>query len=189
LEAKLTNGDSEVFIASRSGFCIRFHESAVRPMGRSATGVRGINLSGKDDAAVGMVCIDPADKDQTIMVISEKGNGKRSHFEEYRLTNRGGKGVKTMQVTEKTGSVIAIKTVKEEDDLMITSRLGITIRMPVEEIRVMGRATQGVRVIRIDNGDKIADVAVVRENGEDEEIEEGSEAPENGPPPEENEAS
>jgi DNA gyrase subunit A len=153
--------------------------------------VRGINLADDDDAAVGMVCIDPEDKDQTILVISEKGNGKRSHFEEYRLTNRGGKGVKTMQVTERTGSVIAIKAVKEEDDLMITSRLGITIRMPVEEIRVMGRATQGVRVIRIDNGDKIADVAVVRDNGEEEETEDapGSEAPGNGPAPEENEES
>jgi len=173
LEAKLTNGNKEVFIASRSGSCIRFHESAVRAMGRTAAGVRGITLDEEnDDAAVGMVCIDPADKEQTILVVSEKGNGKRTRFEEYRLTNRGGKGVKTLRVTEKTGPVVAIKSVWEEDDLMITNRSGIVIRIAVSDIRVMGRATQGVRVIRIENGDKIADVAVVRDNGEEVEGEE-----------------
>ncbi len=173
LEAKLTNGNKEVFIASRSGSCIRFHESAVRAMGRTAAGVRGIALDEEnDDAAVGMVCIDPADKEQTILVVSEKGNGKRTRFEEYRLTNRGGKGVKTLRVTEKTGPVVAIKSVWEEDDLMITNRSGIVIRIAVSDIRVMGRATQGVRVIRIENGDKIADVAVVRDNGEEVEEEE-----------------
>ena len=167
LEARLTNGNNEIFIATRSGNAIRFNESAVRPMGRSAAGVRGVSLEKKDDAVVGMVCIDPADKSQTILVVSEKGNGKRSDFEDYRLTNRGGKGVKTMQVTEKTGAVIAIKAVKDEDDLMIMNRSGITIRMAVNEMRVMGRATQGVRVIRLEEDDEIADVTVVpAENGE-----------------------
>jgi DNA gyrase subunit A len=170
LELKLTNGNSEIFIASRHGNCIRFHESAVRPMGRTAAGVRGISLDEKnDDAAVGMVRIDPADTEQTILVISKKGNGKRSRFEEYRLTNRGGKGVKTMKVTGKTGPIVAIKAVQDDDDLMITNRSGIVIRMSVKDIRVMGRATQGVRVIRLDEGDEIADVAVVHENGEEEE--------------------
>lgn len=167
LEARLTNGSFEVFMATRSGNAIRFNESTVRSMGRSAAGVRGATLQGATDAVVGMVCIDANDKSQTILVVSEKGNGKRSEFEDYRLTNRGGKGVRTMNVTEKTGSVIAIKAVKEEEDLMIMNRSGITIRMPVKDIRVMGRATQGVRVIRLDEDDEIADVAVVpAENGE-----------------------
>ncbi|MEL6944961.1 MAG: DNA gyrase C-terminal beta-propeller domain-containing protein, partial [Bacteroidota bacterium] len=126
-----------------------------------------------DDEAIGMVVIGESDQDKTVLVISEKGNGKRSEVEEYRLTNRGGKGVKTMQVTDKTGSVIAIKAVSEEDDLMITNRSGIVIRMAVNEIRVMGRATQGVRVIRLDANDEIADVAVVRDSEDMEEEEEG----------------
>lgn len=172
LEAKLTNGRNEIFIANRSGNAIRFDESNVRPMGRTAAGVRGISLKKKGNKVVGMVCIDPEDKDVTILVISEKGNGKRSNFDEYRLTNRGGKGVKTMKVTKKTGAVVAIKAVKEEFDLMITNRSGIIIRMPVEDIPVLGRATQGVRVIRLDDDDDIADVAVVigdeeDQNGED----------------------
>ncbi len=161
LEAKLTNGENEIFIASRSGNAIRFNESKVRSMGRTAAGVRGISLSGNDDFVVGMVCIDSEDKEVTILVISEKGLGKRSEFDDYRLTNRGGKGVRTMQVTEKTGPLIAIKAVREEDDLMITSRFGIVIRMHIDEIRVMGRATQGVRVIRLNSEDHIADIAVV----------------------------
>ncbi|HMO38166.1 MAG TPA: DNA gyrase subunit A [Saprospiraceae bacterium] len=170
LEARLTNGQNEVFIATRRGMAIRFNESKVRSMGRTAAGVRGVSLENEADAVVGMVCIDPADKDQTILVISEKGNGKRSGFEDYRLTNRGGKGVKTMQVTEKTGAVIAIKGVQEEDDLMIMSKSGISIRMRVSDIRVMGRATQGVRVIRLDEDEEIADVTVVpAENGNGEE--------------------
>lgn len=161
LEARLTTGDSEVFIATRSGNAIRFNESAVRPMGRNAAGVRGVSLSGNKDEAVGMICIDPNDKEVTVLVVSEKGLSKRSDFEEYRLTNRGGKGVKTMQVTKKTGDLIAIKAVREDDDLMITSKSGIIIRMKVEDIRVMGRATQGVKVIRLDDEDDIADVAVM----------------------------
>ncbi len=181
LEARLTDGNSEIFIANRSGSAIRFNENAVRAMGRTATGVKAISLSKDGDGVVGMVCIDPNDKDQTIMVISEKGNGKRTQFEEYRLTNRGGKGVKNMQITDKTGKVVAMKSVKEEDDLMITSKLGITIRMKVSDIRVMGRATQGVRVIRLDNKDEIADVAVLgpEEEADDLPLEEG-EAPDNG---------
>lgn len=172
LEARLTTGDSEVFIATRSGNAIRFNESAVRPMGRNAAGVRGVSLSGNKDEAVGMICIDPTDKEVAVLVVSEKGLSKRSDFEEYRLTNRGGKGVKTMQVTKKTGDLIAIKAVREFEDLMITSRLGITIRMKVEDIRVMGRATQGVKVIRLDDDDDIADVAVMpaEDDIEDEQI-------------------
>ncbi|MCG8326542.1 MAG: DNA gyrase subunit A [Chitinophagales bacterium] len=168
LEARLTNGNNEVFLASRNGFANRFNESAVRVMGRTAAGVRGINLSNDgDDIVVGMVCIDPEDKTQTIMVISEKGMGKRTEFDEYRLTNRGGKGVKNMQITDKTGKVVAMKVVTNEDDLMITSRNGIIIRMAANDIRVMGRATQGVKVIRLGEDDDIADVAVIRESGEE----------------------
>ena len=170
IEVRLTNGKNEIFIANREGNAIRFSESTVRAMGRTAAGVRGITLNkAAGDHVVGMVCLDPDDKDNTILVVSEKGNGKRSDFEDYRLTNRGGKGVKTMQITDKTGALITIKAVKEGDDLMIINRSGIIIRMPVEDIRVMGRATQGVRVIRLDDGDEIADVTVVREaNGNEE---------------------
>ena len=137
-------------------------------MGRTAAGVRGISLDNDDDAVVGMVCIDPNDKETTILVVSEKGNGKRSEFEDYRLTNRGGKGVRTMMVTDKTGHLIAIKAVREDDELMISQRSGVVIRMPVRDIRVMGRATQGVRVIRLGEGEEIADVAIVADNGEEE---------------------
>ncbi len=172
LEARLTNGVNEVFIATRYGMAIRFNESKVRAMGRSAAGVRGVTLEDEQDAVVGMVCIDPNDKSQTILVLSESGNGKRSDFDDYRLTNRGGKGVKTMQVTAKTGNVVAIKNVCDEDELMIMTRSGITIRTPMRDIRVMGRATQGVRVIRLDEDDAIADVAVVpAENGDTESAE------------------
>ena len=172
LEARLTNGNNEIFIANRSGNAIRFNESTVRPMGRNAAGVRGISLNndGKD-VVVGMVCIDPDDKNTSILVISEKGMGKRTDFSEYRLTNRSGKGVKTLQVTEKTGGVVAIKAVQDDNDLMITNRSGIIIRMEVSGIRVQGRATQGVRLIRLDADDAIADVAIITrepeaENGE-----------------------
>ncbi|GJM32544.1 MAG: DNA gyrase subunit A [Saprospiraceae bacterium] len=168
LEAKLTNGKNEIFIASRSGNAIRFNESKVRSMGRTAAGVRGISIKKKGDLVVGMVCIDSEDKEVTILVISEKGLGKRSQFDDYRLTNRGGKGVRTMQVTNKTGALFAIKAVRQEDDLMITSRFGIVIRMPIDEIRVMGRATQGVKVIRLNDEDEIADLAVVPHSEEDE---------------------
>ncbi len=170
LEAKLTDGSQQVLLANRQGNAIRFDESNVRAMGRTAAGVRGINLSKKNDAVVGMVVVGAEEPERTVLVISEKGNGKRSEIEEYRLTNRGGKGVKTMQVTDKTGAVVAIKSVSHEDDLMITSKQGIVIRMAVSDIRVMGRATQGVRVIRLDNSDEIADVAVVRESDEDDSL-------------------
>ncbi|MCB0558739.1 MAG: DNA gyrase subunit A [Lewinellaceae bacterium] len=165
LEARLTNGQNEIFLASRNGNAIRFNEATVRSMGRTAAGVRGISLNddGKD-VVVGMVCIDPNDADTTIMVISEKGMGKRTEFGEYRLTNRGGKGVRNMMVTDKTGGVVSIKAVKDEDDLMITNRSGIVIRMAVSGVRVMGRSTQGVRLIRLDSDDAIADVAVIHES-------------------------
>ncbi|MEO1262997.1 MAG: DNA gyrase subunit A [Bacteroidota bacterium] len=182
LEAKLTHGNNEIFIASRSGNAIHFHESKVRPMGRSAAGVRGISLENNEDYAVGMAVVEENEVDYTILAISEKGTGKRSQVADYRLTNRGGKGVKTMGVTAKTGSVIAIKAVEEDDDLMITTKSGIIIRMPVSDIRVMGRAAQGVRVIRVDDDDEIADVAVVKpedeENGKENGLENG--IPESG---------
>ncbi len=176
LEARLTGGSHEVFLASKNGYAVRFNESTVRSMGRSAAGVRGMSLAeNKNDAVVGMVCVAPDDKISTILVVSEKGNGKRSEVEEYRLTNRGGKGVKTMQITDKTGALVAIKLVLDDDDLMITNRSGITIRIAVNGMRVMGRATQGVRVIRLDEDDEIADVAVVAHDASEE-----AEAPENG---------
>lgn len=168
LEARLTNGNNEIFIASRAGNAIRFNESNVRPMGRTATGVRGITLEDETDLAVGMACVDLDEPGKTILSISEKGTGKRTEVTDYRLTNRGGKGVKTMEVTEKTGAVIAIKAVSEDDDLMITTKSGIVIRMPVSDIRVMGRATQGVRVIRLDNDDDIADITVLPKEDESE---------------------
>ena len=182
LEAKLTNGENNIIIASRSGRAIQFPESKVRPMGRTASGVRGIFLNNDDDKAVGMICVEPNDEAHTVLVISEKGQGKRTAISEYRETNRGGKGVKTMQITEKTGQVFTIKAVEEDDDMMITSKEGITIRMAVKDISILGRATQGVRVIKLSDKDAIADVALVKysedndyEGGEDNEEEEGGE--------------
>ncbi len=149
-------------------------------MGRNTTGVRGITLDSEEDLVVGMACVEPGDTTHTILTISEKGTGKRTEVGDYRLTNRGGKGVKTMEVTGKTGQVIAIKAVAEEEDIMITTRAGIVIRMQVSDIRVMGRATQGVRVIRLDD-DEIADVTVVPHEEEPEEVtEEGAVTEENG---------
>lgn len=168
LEAKLTNGNNEVFIATKEGNAIHFKEENVRPMGRNTAGVNGITLENDQDAVVGMAIITPNDPTHTILTISEKGTGKRTEANDYRLTNRGGKGVKTMEVTEKTGDVIAIKSVSETEDLMITTKAGIVIRMPVTDIRVMGRATQGVRVIRLDGEDEIADVTVVPHEEEEE---------------------
>ena len=168
IEAKLTNGENEVLLANRNGRAIRFPERTVRAMGRSAAGVRGMKLDGGEDAVVGMVCVDPSDP-ATIFVISDKGNGKRSALEDYRITNRGGKGVKTLMVTEKTGPLIGIKAVYDGDQVLVTSREGITIRMPLDGIRVMGRATQGVKVINLGSEDSIADLAIVRESDEDEE--------------------
>ena len=154
LRAKLTNGNCEIIMASKAGKAIRFNESTVRPMGRTASGVRGIKLSSEKDEVVGMVCIDDPDAD--ILVLSEKGYGKRSKLDDYRVTNRGGKGVKTLSITDKTGDLIAIKHVSDEDQLMIINKSGILIRINVSDLRVMGRATQGVRVINLKNGDQIA---------------------------------
>ena len=181
LEARLTNGANEIVIANRAGRAIRFPEAKVRAMGRSAAGVRGIKLADDPkDCVVGMVSVDPNDPTQTILVISERGNGKRTALDDYRITNRGGKGVKTLQVTEKTGALISIKMVTDDDDLIITNKSGIVIRMDMADLRVMGRATQGVRVIRLDEDDEIADVAVI--NVEDSPADEIVEASEDGAP-------
>lgn len=162
IEAKLTNGKNEILLAVQSGRSIRFNESDVRPMGRTAAGVRGIQVDDEGgDAVVGMVCVDPADTSATILVVSEKGMGKRSSLDEYRTQSRGGKGIKTINVTSKTGHLVAIKSVTDDDDLMITTTSGITIRTAASELRVMGRATQGVKLIRLDDADDIADVTVV----------------------------
>jgi DNA gyrase subunit A len=168
LSARLTNGKNEVIIANRSGRAIRFNESKVRPMGRNASGVRGITLANDKDEVIGMVCIE--NQDCGILVVSEKGYGKRSSVEDYRVTNRGGKGVKTLNITEKTGDLIAINNVVDSDDLMITNKSGIIIRMPVEDLRIMGRATQGVRLIKLQEGDEIAAIAKVNR---EEDIEDG----------------
>ena len=160
MEAKLTNGEDEVVMALKSGRAIRFNEKTVRPMGRNAAGVRGIKIPDADDEVVGMICI-PKDKKMEILVVSENGYGKRSDINDYRVTNRGGKGVKTINITEKTGALIAIKEVTDNDDLMIINKSGIIIRMAVSNLRIMGRATQGVRLIKINEGDAIAAVTKV----------------------------
>ncbi len=163
IEAKLTNGNNEIILANRNGRAIRFPESKVRPMGRSAAGVRGMTLdTDGHDSVIGMVCVDPIE-DPSIMVLSGKGMGKRSALEDYRITNRGGKGVKTMQITDKTGQLVGIKSVFPGDQLMITSKEGIMIRMSLDNIRIMGRATQGVRLIALGGDDQIADLTVVKE--------------------------
>jgi DNA gyrase subunit A len=168
LEAKMTSGNSEILLAARSGRAIRFPEEKVRPMGRTAAGVRGIKLASDEDEVVGMVCID--DPDMNVLVVSEKGYGKRSKLDDYRITNRGGKGVKTLNISEKTGSLIAIKGVTDNDDLMIINKSGITIRMSVSDLRVMGRATQGVRLIKLQEDDEIAAVAKVEISNEEKEL-------------------
>ncbi|MFA4850999.1 MAG: DNA gyrase subunit A [Bacteroidales bacterium] len=175
LQAKLTNGNNEVLLALHSGRAIRFNEKTVRPMGRNATGVRGIRLSATDDEVIGMICIENNIYD--ILVVSENGYGKRSKLEDYRVTNRGGKGVKTINVTEKTGKLVAIKEVLDTDDLMIINKSGIIIRIEVKQLRVMGRATQGVRLIKMKDDDSIAWVTPVEEdkinsngNGENENV-------------------
>jgi DNA gyrase subunit A len=162
IEAKLTNGKNEIILAIQSGKAIRFNEEDVRSMGRTAAGVRGIRVDDEGgDAVVGMVCVDPADTTTSILVVSEKGMGKRSALEDYRTQSRGGKGVKTMNITAKTGHLVAIKSVTDNNDLMITTTSGITIRTSADELRVMGRATQGVKLIRLEESDNIADVTVV----------------------------
>ncbi len=163
LEARMTNGNHEILMAIKSGKAIRFHESTVRPIGRTSSGVRGIRLAGENDEVVGMVCVEKEEQD--ILVVSENGYGKRSSIQDYRITNRGGKGVKTINVTEKTGSLIALLAVTDEDDLMIINRSGITIRMEVAQLRIMGRATQGVRLINLKDNDTIASVAKVESDG------------------------
>ncbi|MCK0132131.1 DNA gyrase subunit A [Flavobacteriaceae bacterium F08102] len=175
LEAKLTDGNSQIMIAVKSGKAIRFEESKTRPMGRNASGVRGITLNDKDDEVVGMISLNDMESD--VLVVSEKGYGKRSSLEDYRITNRGGKGVKTINITEKTGNLVAIKNVNDEDDLMIINKSGITIRMAVGDLRVMGRATQGVRLINIKGDDSIAAVAKVmhEDTVDDEDLENGTE--------------
>ncbi len=165
LEAKLTNGESQIMIAAKSGKSIRFEEGKTRPMGRNASGVRGISLRDENDEVVGMVSI--ADDESDILVVSEKGYGKRSKLEDYRITNRGGKGVKTINITPKTGDLVAIKNVTDQDDLMIINKSGITIRMEVSDLRVMGRATQGVKLINIKGNDSIAAVAKVMHEEDD----------------------
>ena len=165
LEAKLTNGNSQIMLAVQSGKAIRFEESKTRPMGRNASGVRGIRLKDEKDEVVGMISVN--DMDANILVVSENGFGKRSSLEDYRLTNRGGKGVKTISITEKTGKLVSLKSVSDNDDLMIINKSGIAIRMQVEDLRVMGRATQGVKVISLKDGDSIAAVAKVMKDDDD----------------------
>ncbi|MCF4101696.1 DNA gyrase subunit A [Gillisia sp. M10.2A] len=176
LEAKLTTGNSHVMLAVKSGKAIRFEESKTRPMGRSASGVRGITLADDNDEVVGMISVNDMETD--ILVVSENGYGKRSQLEDYRITNRGGKGVKTISVTDKTGELVAIKNVTDNDDLMIINKSGLAIRMSVEDLRVMGRATQGVRLINLKGNDAIAAVAKVMKNEDAVEDMEGAELPE-----------
>lgn len=169
IDACLTTGNSEIVMALKSGRAIRFNESTVRPMGRTATGVRGITLASDDDEVVGMISVNSPDV--TVLVVSEKGYGKRTDIEDYRITNRGGKGVKTINITEKTGLLVAIKDVTDNDDLMIINKSGIVIRIGVDTLRVMGRATQGVRLITLKENDEIASITKVARE-EDEEVEE-----------------
>jgi len=168
LQARLTNGSNNVLLALKSGKTVRFNEEKVRSMGRNAAGVRGITLGHAKDEVIGMICVEGAES--TILVVSEKGYGKRSEIDDYRVTNRGGKGVKTLNITDKTGNLISIKDVVDTDDLMIINKSGIAIRMAVKDLRVMGRATQGVRLIRIDDGDEIAAVAKVDAMEDDEDL-------------------
>jgi len=171
LEANLTSGNSEIVMALKSGRAIRFNEATVRPMGRTATGVRGISLDGDNDEVVGMISID--DPETTVLVVSEKGYGKRTDIDDYRVTNRGGKGVKTLNVTDKTGNLVAIKGVTDKEDLMIINKSGIIIRIAISELRTMGRATQGVRLITLKGDDEIASVAKI-EHDEEEELDEAA---------------
>lgn len=178
LEAQLTDNDSEVIIAKKSGKAIRFSSNAIRPMGRTASGVKGVTLEGPKDEVIGMICVNPSNRDTTILVVSEKGFGKRTYLVDpetgedvYRITGRGGKGVKTLNITEKTGALIAIKDVNEDIDAMIILKSGIAIRMSMQALRVTGRATQGVKLIKMSDKDEIASVAVVEHEEEEEEVE------------------
>ena len=170
IQVRLTTGDSQIIIANKTGRAIRFHESAVREMGRNATGVKGMTLDDNGDEVVGMICVNDPEK-ETIMVVSEQGYGKRSLIEDYRITNRGGKGVKTLNITDKTGCLVAIKCVTDENDLVIINKSGITLRMKVADVRVMGRATQGVRLINLEKrNDEIASVCKVLSESVDENL-------------------
>jgi DNA gyrase subunit A len=176
LEAKLTTGNSQILLAVKSGKAIRFEEDKTRPMGRNASGVRGITLNGANDELVGMVSV--SDPKTEILVVSENGYGKRSSLDDYRTTNRGGKGVKTLSITEKTGELVSIKNVSDLDDLMIINKSGIAIRMDVADLRVMGRATQGVKLINLKGSDTIAAVAkVMKDDEEIPEVTDGEDQP------------
>ncbi len=177
LEANLTSGTSEIVMALKSGRAIRFNESKVRPMGRTATGVRGITLEDENDEVVGMISID--NPETTVLVVSEKGYGKRTDIDDYRVTNRGGKGVKTLNVTDKTGKLVAIKGVTDNEDLMIINKSGIIIRIAISELRTMGRATQGVRLITLKGDDEIASVAKIEHDDSEDEVKETDENTEN----------
>jgi DNA gyrase subunit A len=177
MEAKLTNGESQVLIAVKSGKLVRFEEEKTRPMGRTASGVRGITLADDKDEVIGMVSVNKDDiNDTQLLVVTENGYGKRTKLVDedgedvYRITNRGGKGVKTLNITDKTGALISINAVTDEDDLMIINKSGLTIRMEVSDLRVMGRATQGVRLINIKENDSIAAVTKVMKEDEVEEV-------------------
>ena len=178
LGAKLTNGESEIMIATKNGKCIRFSEEKVREVGRGSIGVRGISLEDDSDEVIGMIVVNDVEK-ESVLVVSEKGYGKRSAVEDYRITNRGGKGVITLNITEKTGNLIAIQNVTDDDGLMIINKSGVAIRMGMEELRIMGRNTQGVRVINLKNNDEIAAITKVEMDKEieDEEVSENTETP------------
>ena len=168
LDVQLTNGTNDIVLALKSGRAVRFNETKVRSMGRNAAGVRGVTLANDEDKVIGMVCV--KDENIDLLVVSEKGYGKKSSIEEYRITNRGGKGVKTLNITEKTGYLVGIHGVTDIDDLMIINRSGITIRLRVADLRVIGRATQGVRLIKINEGDEISSVAKIENEEKAEEI-------------------
>jgi len=176
LAARLTDGNNEVMMAVKSGRAIRFPEEKVRPTGRGAIGVAGIEVDNENDEVVGLVCVHKDDKERTILVVSQQGFGKRTAIEEYRITNRGGKGVKTINVTEKTGGLVGIMDVLEKEDLIITCKSGVTIRTRITDIREAGRATQGVTLIRLDEGDEIAATSKIEEQDESAaDLEEGTE--------------
>ncbi|MFZ9146575.1 MAG: DNA gyrase C-terminal beta-propeller domain-containing protein, partial [Sediminibacterium sp.] len=168
LAARLTDGNNEIMMAVKSGRAIRFPEEKVRPTGRGAIGVAGIEVDDDGDEVVGLVCVNREDKDRTILVVSQKGFGKRTPIDEYRITNRGGKGVKTINVTDKTGALVGLMDVLDSDDLMITCKSGVTIRTSIVDIREAGRATQGVKLIRLDDEDDIAATSIIGDQGEEE---------------------
>lgn len=180
LEAKLTDGNSEIMMAVKSGRAIRFSEEKVRATGRGAIGVAGIEVDDEHDEVVGMICVNPeTDASKTVLVVSEKGFGKRTPVDEYRFTNRGGKGVKTINVTDKTGPLVGILDVAEREDIMITCKSGVTIRMPVSGISEQGRATQGVKLIKLDEGDEIAAITNLDDQAQNGNGETGTEGKEN----------